>query len=267
MAPPPGVKVYVTGGSALIADQQIASDRSIRIIEMVTFAVIITMLLLVYLIDTDSPARAGDGRSDAVGDARRGGVPRLSRADRVVDVRDKPTCHARDSRGDGLRHISHRPVPGSAHARRGPRIGLLHDVSRHRARGAGLRFDDRGRDLLPSFTRLPYFQTLGVPLAVGMTTCVLVALTSGAAIITVASRFGLPEPKRAMRIRGWRKIGAAIVRWPGPGPARDGRAVPRRPARPCPGISRTTTTASTFRPTCLRIWVSQQPNAISRPRR
>ena len=38
----------------------------------------------------------------------------------------------------------------------------------------------------------------------------------GPAIITVASRFGLLEPKRAMRIRGWRKIGAAIVRWPGP---------------------------------------------------
>ena len=44
----------------------------------------------------------------------------------------------------------------------------------------------------------------------------LVALTLGPAIITVASRFGLLEPKRAMRIRGWRKIGAAIVRWPGP---------------------------------------------------
>ena len=31
-----------------------------------------------------------------------------------------------------------------------------------------------------------------------------------------ASRFGLLEPKRAMRVRGWRKIGAAVVRWPGP---------------------------------------------------
>jgi len=32
----------------------------------------------------------------------------------------------------------------------------------------------------------------------------------------VASRFGLLEPKRTMRVRGWRKIGAAVVRWPGP---------------------------------------------------
>ena len=49
-----------------------------------------------------------------------------------------------------------------------------------------------------------------------MTVAVLVALTLGPAVITVASRFGLLEPKRAMRIRGWRRLGAVIVRWPGP---------------------------------------------------
>ena len=49
-----------------------------------------------------------------------------------------------------------------------------------------------------------------------MTVAVFVALTLGPAVITVASRFGLLEPKRAMRIRGWRTIGAVIVRWPGP---------------------------------------------------
>src|SRR5882757_4631101 len=64
------------------------------------------------------------------------------------------------------------------------------------------------------FTRLPYFQTLGIPLAIGMVICVCAALTLGPAVITVAGRF--LEPKRAMRVRGWRKIGAAVVRWPGP---------------------------------------------------
>ena len=48
LPPPPGVKVFVTGGSALAADQQIAGDRSVKIIEIVTFGVIILMLLLVY---------------------------------------------------------------------------------------------------------------------------------------------------------------------------------------------------------------------------
>ena len=61
LPPPPGVKVFVTGRSALVADQQIASDRSVQIIEIVTFAVIITMLLLVYRSITHRPARAGDG--------------------------------------------------------------------------------------------------------------------------------------------------------------------------------------------------------------
>ncbi len=45
---PPGVQVFVTGASAMTADQQLAGDRSLRMIEMVTFTVIIVMLLLVY---------------------------------------------------------------------------------------------------------------------------------------------------------------------------------------------------------------------------
>src|SRR6478736_5750964 len=48
LSPPPGLKVYVTGPTALAADQQISGDRSVKIIEGVTFVVIITMLLLVY---------------------------------------------------------------------------------------------------------------------------------------------------------------------------------------------------------------------------
>ncbi|HLZ08943.1 MAG TPA: MMPL family transporter, partial [Chloroflexota bacterium] len=83
----------------------------------------------------------------------------------------------------------------------------------HVVLGSGMTI--AGATFCLSFTRLPYFQTLGVPLAVGMVVAVLVALTLGPAIITVASRFGLLEPKRAMRIRFWRRLGAAVVRWPG----------------------------------------------------
>ncbi len=85
----------------------------------------------------------------------------------------------------------------------------------HVVLGSGLTI--AGATFCLSFTRLPYFQSLGVPLAIGMVICVFAALTLGPAIITVASRFGkVLEPKRAMRVRGWRKIGAAVVRWPGP---------------------------------------------------
>ena len=48
LTPPPGVRAYVTGPSALAADQHIASDRSVQVIEMLTFTVIIVMLLIIY---------------------------------------------------------------------------------------------------------------------------------------------------------------------------------------------------------------------------
>ncbi len=67
-----------------------------------------------------------------------------------------------------------------------------------------------------SFTRLPYFQTMGIPCAVGMLVAVAVAVTLVPAGSVVASRFGLFEPKRTIRARRWRGIGTAIVRWPAP---------------------------------------------------
>ena len=84
----------------------------------------------------------------------------------------------------------------------------------HVVLGSGLTI--AGAMLCLSFTRLPYFQTLGVPCAVGTLVAVLAALTLGPSVVVVGSRFGLFEPKRAIRSRGWRRFGTLIVRWPGP---------------------------------------------------
>ena len=85
----------------------------------------------------------------------------------------------------------------------------------HVVLGSGLTI--AGATFCLHFTNLPYFQTLGIPLAIGMVVVVFAALTLGAAVISVATRFGKTlEPKRTQRIRGWRKIGALVVRWPGP---------------------------------------------------
>jgi putative drug exporter of the RND superfamily len=67
-----------------------------------------------------------------------------------------------------------------------------------------------------SFTRLPLFQAMGVPCAVGISVAVAVALTLVPAVIAVGSRFGVFDPKRVIRARGWRRVGTAIVRWPAP---------------------------------------------------
>jgi RND superfamily putative drug exporter len=51
---------------------------------------------------------------------------------------------------------------------------------------------------------------------VGITVAVVVALTLVPAVLAVGSRFGLFEPKRKITVRRWRRIGTAVVRWPGP---------------------------------------------------
>ena len=67
-----------------------------------------------------------------------------------------------------------------------------------------------------SFTRLPYFHSLGLPAAIGILVALAASLTLGPAILTIASHFGLFDPKRVLQTRSWRRIGTAIVRWPGP---------------------------------------------------
>ena len=216
LPPPPGVKVFVTGGSALVADQQIASDRSIRIIEMVTFGVIITMLLLVYrsirtvllvLVMVFLTLSATRGVVAFLGYHELIGLSTFATNLLVTLAIAAATDYAIFLIG---RYQEARTL---GQDRESAFYTMFHGTA-HVVLGSGMTI--AGATFCLSFTRLPYFQSLGVPLAVGMATGVLVALTLGPAIITVASRFGLLEPKRAMRIRGWRKIGALIVRWPGP---------------------------------------------------
>jgi len=214
---PPEVKVHVTGSAALAADQQIAGDRSLRMIEMVTFTVIIVMLLLVYRSIVTAAIMltmvvlgllAARGSVAFLGFHGIIGLSTFATNLLVVLAIAAATDYAifligryQEARGAGEDRESayYTMYAGTAHV----------------VLGSGLTI--AGATFCLSFTRLPYFQTLGVPLAIGMVIVVFAALTIGPAVITVASRFGkLLEPKRAARVRLWRKIGGAIVRWPGP---------------------------------------------------
>ena len=215
LSPPPGVKVFVTGGPALQADQEIAGNNSVRIIEFVTVAVIILMLLFFYrsivtvllvlamLVLSLSATR---GVVAFLGYHNLIGLSTFATQLLVTLAIAATTDYAifligryQEARtiGEDRESAFYTMFRGTAHV----------------VLGSGMTI--AGATFCLSFTRLPYFQTLGIPLAVGMVVAVLVALTLGPAIITVASRFGLLEPKRAMRIRFWRRLGAAVVRWPG----------------------------------------------------
>ncbi|MGA5544289.1 RND family transporter [Mycobacterium sp. NPDC051198] len=217
LSPPPGLKVYVTGPTALAADQQISGDRSVKIIEGVTFLVIITMLLLVYrsiitvllvLVMVVIELSVARGFVAFLGYHNLIGLSTFATQLLVTLAIAAATDYAIFLIG---RYQEARSV---GEDREQAYYTMFHGTA-HVVLGSGMTI--AGATLCLHFTRLPYFQTLGIPMAVGMTVTVLAALSLGPAVITVASRFGkVLEPKRAMRIRFWRRLGAFVVRWPGP---------------------------------------------------
>ncbi|KUI30345.1 hypothetical protein AU196_24460 [Mycobacterium sp. IS-1742] len=216
LSPPPGVDVYVTGGSALAADQQIAGDRSVRVIEMVTFAVIIVVLLIVYRSIITVLLVLGMvllGLSAARGVVAFLGYHELIGLSTFATTLLVALAIAAATDYAIFLIGRYQEARTAGEDRESAFYTMFHGTA-HVVLGSGMTI--AGATFCLSFTRLPYFQSLGIPLAVGMTVAVLVALTLGPALITVATRFGLLEPKRAMRIRGWRRLGAAVVRWPGP---------------------------------------------------
>ena len=213
---PPGVKAFVTGGAPLVADQRDAGDKSIIMVTIITLVVIAVMLVLVYrsivtmvmvLVMVFLELGAARGIVAFLGYHQIIGLSTFATSLLTLMVIAAGTDYAifligryQEARGAGEdRERSYYSMfAGTAHV----------------VLGSGMTI--AGAMLCLSFTRLPYFQTLGVPCAVGTLVAVIAALTLGPAIVVIGSRFGLFEPKRAIRSRGWRRIGTAVVRWPGP---------------------------------------------------
>jgi RND superfamily putative drug exporter len=214
---PPGVKAYVTGGAALAADQDKASTRSMHLIEGMTFVVIITMLLLVYRSVTTvllALSMVVTGLMSA-----RSIVALLGYHDLIglspFATSLLVTLAIAAATDYAIFLIGRYQEARSAGEDRERAYYTMFRSTAHVVLGSGMTI--AGATLCLHFTRLPYFQSLGIPLGIGMTVVVVTSLTMGSAVISVAGRFGtLLEPKRVNRGRGWRKIGAAVSRWPGP---------------------------------------------------
>ena len=86
-----------------------------------------------------------------------------------------------------------------------------------RAHHPGFGPDDRRRGVLPdTLPGFPIFRAMAIPAAAGVFVALVAALTLAPALLSIGRHFGLFEPGRPMRTQGWRRIGTAIVRWPGP---------------------------------------------------
>ncbi|HUB58673.1 MAG TPA: RND family transporter [Mycobacterium sp.] len=213
---PKGVKAYVTGQAALAADANQAGDKTVVKFMVITVAVITIMLLFLYRSITTVFLLLAMVAVELA--AARGIVAFLADHD-VIRLSTFATN-----------------ILISLAIAAGTDYGIFFIGRYHEARQAGesreTAYLTAYRGVAPvvlasgltiagatyclSFARLPVFQTMGAPCALGMIVAVAVALTLVPAVITVASGFGLLEPKRLLHVRGWRQVGAAVVRWPAP---------------------------------------------------
>jgi RND superfamily putative drug exporter len=213
--PPQGLQAYVTGPAALTSDQHHAGDSSLKLITMITICVIFVMLLFVYrsivtvllvLVMMFVELAAARGIVATLGYYELIGLSTFAVNLLTTLAIAAGTDYAiflvgryHEARNDG--------------EDRETAFYTMYHGTAHVILGSGLTI--AGATFCLHFTRLPYFQSLGIPLAIGMLVAVIAALTMAPALLTVCSRFGLFDPKRRMQERGWRKIGAAVVRWPG----------------------------------------------------
>ncbi|MGA8251699.1 MAG: MMPL family transporter [Mycobacterium sp.] len=214
--PPPGVKAYVTGAAALTADQSAAGEKGVILVTMLTFVVIIVMLLWVYrsivtvlitLLMVVLELFAARQVVAFLANNETIGLSTFAVNLLVLMVIAASTDYAIFVLG------RYQEARSLGEDREQAFFTMFHGTA-HVVLGSGLTI--AGAMYCLSFTRPPYFQSLGVPCAVGTLVAVLAALTLGPAVLTVESRFGLFDPKRKLRTRGWRRVGTAIVRWPGP---------------------------------------------------
>ncbi|HET7742205.1 MAG TPA: MMPL family transporter, partial [Mycobacterium sp.] len=213
---PAGVKAYVAGPSATTTDQNAVGDASMKTIEALTFGVITIMLLLIYRSVITTVITLGMVMVGLL--SARGIVAFLGYHDvfgLTTFATNMVVTLAIAAATDyaifliGRYHEARR----KGMDRESAYYDMFHGTA-HVVLASGMTI--AGATLCLHFTRLPYFQTMGIPLAAGMTIVVAAALTMGPAVISIVTRFGkILEPKRTKGARGWRRVGAATVRWPG----------------------------------------------------
>ncbi|ETB10938.1 membrane protein [Mycobacterium avium subsp. paratuberculosis 08-8281] len=215
-SPPPGLKVYVTGPAPIVADMNIAGQKTVMLVTLASLIVIFVTLLLVYrsvitvillLLIVGLELQIARGMVALLGHLGVVGLTTFAVNLLVAAVIATGTDY-------GIFFVGRYQEARQAGESREEAFYTTFNGVAKVVLASGLTI--AGAVLCLSFTRLPYFQPLGIPVAVGISIAVLVALTLGPALLAAGARFGLFEPRRAVSARRWRRIGTAIVRWPAP---------------------------------------------------
>ncbi|SCX01579.1 RND family transporter [Mycolicibacterium fluoranthenivorans] len=213
---PPGVQAYVAGPAALTDDMHVIGNASLAEITLITLVAIAGMLLVVYRSIRTTLIQLF---LTFLGLLTARGVVSVLATHNVFGL----TTFA----GNILTMLAIAAATdygififGRYREDRG--LGLDKDDSYYATFksvapvivGSGLTI--AGATYCLSFCRLPYFATMGAPVAIGMIVVVMIAVTLGPAVLYLGSRVGLYESKRPPQSKFWRKVGTAVVRWPAP---------------------------------------------------
>ncbi|MGC2652331.1 MAG: MMPL family transporter [Mycobacterium sp.] len=214
--PPPGVKAYVTGPAPLVTDQFDVGSKGTNKVTALTVLVIAIMLLFVYrsvltmilvLVTVLIELAAARGFVAFLGYHGVIGLSTYATNILTLLVIAAGTDYAIFFVG---RYHEARHTGEDREAA----FYSMYSGTAHVVLGSGLTVASAVFCL--TFTRTPYFQTLGLPAALGILIALVAALTLAPAVLTLASSIGLFDPRFKAKTRGWRRIGTAIVRWPGP---------------------------------------------------
>ncbi|WP_319449251.1 MULTISPECIES: RND family transporter [unclassified Mycobacterium] len=216
LAAPDGLHVHVTGPGSTIVDEFAEIDRQLLGITAATVALILLLLLVVYrsVVAAAIPL-ISVGLAMAVA---RPIVAALGQAGLIEVSLFSVALIAAMMLGAGTDYAIF--LIGRYHERR--RCGVdpavaLSDAYRGVApviAGSGLTVAAALACL--SVAEVSVFRSAGIPCAIGILVAMLASLTLAPALIGLAARRGLLEPRRSVIARRWRRIGVAVARWPGP---------------------------------------------------
>ena len=199
---PSGIKAYVTGAAPLFADQSHAGEKGVKKVTLVTLLVIVVMLLVVYrsvittlimLFMVFVELLAARGVVATLANYNIMGLSTFANNMLVLMAIAAGTDYAIFVVG------RYHEARGLGEDREQAFYTMFHSTA-HVVLGSGLTI--AGAMYCLSFCRLPYFQSLGVPCAVGMLVAVLAALNLADELSINASADPRQGHVRAANLRG-----------------------------------------------------------------
>ena len=213
--PPPGVKAYVTGPAALTDDLHVIGNASLAKVTLFTLVAIAAMLLIVYRSIVTTLVQLfltfvglGCARGVVAVLANSNAFGLTTFAANILTMLG--IAAATDYGIFMFGRYSEARLAGED--RETAYYTTFRSVTPVVV-GSGLTI--AGATYCLSFARLPYFSTMGLPVAIGMLVVIASAVTLGPAVLFLGGLAGRFEKKRA-RGRLWRRVGTAVVRWPAP---------------------------------------------------